>query len=454
MNTSLKFLIDRTFAMPLAWAANLAARAAAPIARRNHRIEPEAVRTIVVAKLLGMGSIIQSTPLLHDLRKTFPNARITFVTTAANRGLVERLAVIDDAVYVDDANPSALLTSTARACAALLARKIDLYFDLEVYSAGASIVSIVSGARNRIGFYRVSAQVRRALHAPGRLQPPRAGLVDLPPAPPRCGWRAAGGPALGCAGRAAGRRRRPRHRARRNRHDAWETLRRREPERLRPLDRATVAGPPAGGAHRGTDGARRDGRPHGREERGADGGGSNALARRRRGRSTSGILSLGGLFALLKGAACVVTNDTGPMHFSIALDRPTVCLFGPVIPDHQCRRKANVEVLYHPVYCSPCARAGAALPRQQRVHEAHHRAGSAVGGRAPARGGLVPSTRLPTIAPAYTGLTSEPLGVLVRNTTIPATSMRRLDLLWCGTRDTMTWRPRWHQGSAWTMRRT
>jgi ADP-heptose:LPS heptosyltransferase len=72
-------------------------------------------------------------------------------------------------------------------------------------------------------------------------------------------------------------------------------------------------------------------------------------------RDTSGKLRLGELFALIQGAACVVTNDTGPMHFAIALDRPTVCLFGPVSPDHYGVQKTNVEMLYHAVYCSPCA---------------------------------------------------------------------------------------------------
>lgn len=75
MRTSAKFFIDRVFAMPLAWTANLATRAAAPIARRDHRIDADAIRTIAVAKLLGMGSIIQATPLLHDLHRTFPHAK-------------------------------------------------------------------------------------------------------------------------------------------------------------------------------------------------------------------------------------------------------------------------------------------------------------------------------------------------------------------------------------------
>src|SRR5262245_30635676 len=134
MNTRLKFLIDRSIAVPVAYAANLAARAAAPIARRDHNIVPETVRTIAVSKLLGMGSIIQATPLLHDLRKTFPNARIVFVTTRANRGLVERLDVIDEAIYIDDSKPAPLVASAIKACIDLLGERVDLYFDLEVYS--------------------------------------------------------------------------------------------------------------------------------------------------------------------------------------------------------------------------------------------------------------------------------------------------------------------------------
>jgi hypothetical protein len=69
---------------------------------------------------------------------------------------------------------------------------------------------------------------------------------------------------------------------------------------------------------------------------------------------TSGRLTLGELLALLSQAACVVTNDTGPMHMAIALRRPTVCLFGPCSPDHYGVEQPGVEILYHRVFCSPC----------------------------------------------------------------------------------------------------
>ena len=39
--------------------------------------------------------------------------------------------------------------------------RVDLYIDLEIYSAYASIVALLSLARNRAGFYRESAQHKR-----------------------------------------------------------------------------------------------------------------------------------------------------------------------------------------------------------------------------------------------------------------------------------------------------
>jgi heptosyltransferase I len=42
--------------------------------------------------------------------------------------------------------------------------------------------------------------------------------------------------------------------------------------------------------------------------------------------------NLGELMALLRGAACIVAGDTGPLHLAAALGTPTVALFGPTDP--------------------------------------------------------------------------------------------------------------------------
>src|SRR5207253_203176 len=70
--------------------------------------------------------------------------------------------------------------------------------------------------------------------------------------------------------------------------------------------------------------------------------------------NTAGQLSLGEALALIEAAACVLTNDTGPMHMAFALERPTVCLFGPVDPLHYGITRPDIRILYAPVPCSPC----------------------------------------------------------------------------------------------------
>jgi heptosyltransferase-2 len=71
---------------------------------------------------------------------------------------------------------------------------------------------------------------------------------------------------------------------------------------------------------------------------------------------TTGRLSLPETAALIERMDAYVTNDTGPMHLALALDVPTVALFGPTDP----RRAGPLpgdgrhQVLAPDLPCSPC----------------------------------------------------------------------------------------------------
>jgi ADP-heptose:LPS heptosyltransferase len=65
--------------------------------------------------------------------------------------------------------------------------------------------------------------------------------------------------------------------------------------------------------------------------------------------------SVGGLAALLRRTDLFISNDTGPAHVAVALDRPSISIFGPAdrarwAPLDQTRHR----VAYRQVECSPC----------------------------------------------------------------------------------------------------
>ena len=60
--------------------------------------------------------------------------------------------------------------------------------------------------------------------------------------------------------------------------------------------------------------------------------------------------------ALVARSRLVLTNDTGPRHIAVALDRPAVVVMGPTDPRHTAQHLERQRVLREPVECSPCQR--------------------------------------------------------------------------------------------------
>ncbi len=362
-----RVVADRLVALPLEFTFNLLARLLGATMRRDHSVSEANVRRIVVAKLVGMGSLIQATPLLRALRARYPKARVTLVTLATNRDLVPSLPGVDDAIFLDDGGLAAMALSTARAVAALVRLRVDLYFDLELYSAFASLLALWAVSRNRIGFYRKSTRwkngtythlvyfnnrmpVRRLYLQLGRVAgvaPVVDGAVDGGGddaiGPLRVASAARASAAAKLAGVPAWAPGRPYVVV--NANASPLLLERRWPaafvveavDRLTALGhRVALVGSPSERAYVSDLHARL------------------SPAARDAAANLAGLLSVGESMAVLDDAAVVLTNDTGPMHMAVGLGRPTVCLFGPVHPEHYGHPADHVVTLYAPVFCSPC----------------------------------------------------------------------------------------------------
>jgi lipopolysaccharide heptosyltransferase I len=68
----------------------------------------------------------------------------------------------------------------------------------------------------------------------------------------------------------------------------------------------------------------------------------------------AGETTLNELAALISRAAICITNDSGPMHLAVALDRPVVSVFGPTDPVWAGPFLRSDAVLRAGVPCSPC----------------------------------------------------------------------------------------------------
>jgi uncharacterized delta-60 repeat protein len=107
---------------------------------------------IVVAKYLGIGSILQATPMLKGLKNKYPNSQLIFVSLKSNKSLLSHYEFIDEVLYVDDSSIIKITVTSFRLILELISRKIDLFLDLEVYSTYGSLMCLFSCSKNRLGF--------------------------------------------------------------------------------------------------------------------------------------------------------------------------------------------------------------------------------------------------------------------------------------------------------------
>ena len=66
------------------------------------------------------------------------------------------------------------------------------------------------------------------------------------------------------------------------------------------------------------------------------------------------IISLEYLKAIIGDSALVVTNDTGPRHFAVALNIPVVVIMGPTDPRYSDYSLEKTRLLREELECSPC----------------------------------------------------------------------------------------------------
>ncbi|HEX3939326.1 MAG TPA: glycosyltransferase family 9 protein [Xanthobacteraceae bacterium] len=331
-------------------------------------------RRILFVELSEMGTTVLAEPAMRKAR-TALSAELFFVIFARNVGSLELLGTFAPAniFTISDASMFGLARDALRFLFWTRRNKIDTVIDLELFSRFTALLSGLSGARRRVGFYRFHQEglyrgemlshrvaynphlhiaknfiaLIDALLAPAPTVPYSKTLIgndqiEAAIAPPSAETRA----------RVVARIRTlapfdpARHRLALINPNASELLphRRWMPERYEELIRrilssyddvfVAITGAPAERAE---------------AERLAAASGPRCL-------SFAGHSALAELPALYAESVLMVTNDSGPAHFAAASGLPTIVLFGPETP-HLYKPLGNARALYAGLACSPCVSA-------------------------------------------------------------------------------------------------
>lgn len=124
------------------------------IIKIDHTINKENVKNVVIAKYLGLGSIVRSEVVINDIKMSFPEAKIHYLTSVKNKSIFDIIKNVDNVLTIDDSGIMSMIVSTFKLVVSLISIKVDAFIDLEVYSRYSTCIAIMSCARNRYGFFR------------------------------------------------------------------------------------------------------------------------------------------------------------------------------------------------------------------------------------------------------------------------------------------------------------
>lgn len=146
--------VDRQLFGILAYLLDRLAFLLGKIIKIDHTINKENVKNVVIAKYLGLGSIVRSEVVINDIKMSFPEAKIHYLTSVKNKSIFDIIKNVDNVLTIDDSGIMSMIVSTFKLVVSLISIKVDAFIDLEVYSRYSTCIAIMSCARNRYGFFR------------------------------------------------------------------------------------------------------------------------------------------------------------------------------------------------------------------------------------------------------------------------------------------------------------
>lgn len=150
MNTSQMRHIDYFFGGAICLVLDAVERVRLLFSRKRTRPAP---KTVVVTKYLGMGSILLATPALRALKSRYPRCKVILLTFSSNTDFAQRLQIFDDVLSIRTNSLLYFTLDTLRNLHSIRQLHADYLLDFEFFARFSTIVSYLSGAACRVGYY-------------------------------------------------------------------------------------------------------------------------------------------------------------------------------------------------------------------------------------------------------------------------------------------------------------
>lgn len=149
-------LTDRWVAKPLCAVCSLFER----VRRLWARPAPEEPRRIVFVKLIEMGSTVIACPAFAEAEKLVGRENLFILVFAPNRPILEVLPYFrpENVITVDDRNILAFAVGLLRALFRVWREKIDTAIDMEGLTSSSALITYLTRAPRRVGYYNFSSQ--------------------------------------------------------------------------------------------------------------------------------------------------------------------------------------------------------------------------------------------------------------------------------------------------------
>lgn len=117
-------------------------------------------KKIMFIELSEMGAAILGYSAIKKARQMYPDSKVYFLIFKENVESVYILDIIsrENVLTIRSKNLWVLLTDTIKAIIKIRREKIDVVIDMELFSRFASILTYLSGAKTKVGFYKFSLE--------------------------------------------------------------------------------------------------------------------------------------------------------------------------------------------------------------------------------------------------------------------------------------------------------